>query len=49
MVRESVSKMENGKTAEPSGEVSKMVRAIGEAKVDMITDLVNQIIVERAI
>ena len=48
MVRESISKMKNGKTAGPSGVVSEMVKAAGETG-DMVTDLVNQIIVEGAI
>ena len=37
--------MKNGKAAGPSGVVSEMVKAAGKAGVDMITDLVNQIIV----
>ena len=47
MFRESISKMKNGKAAGPSGAVSEIVKAGGEAEVDMITDLVNQIIVEQ--
>ena len=43
MVRELISKMKNGKAAGPSEVVSEMVKAAGEVKVDMITDLVNQI------
>ena len=35
--------MKNGKAAGPSEVVSEMVKAAGEVKVDMITDLVNQI------
>ena len=46
MITESISKMENGKAARSSGVVSEMVNAAGEAGVDMITTLVNQIIVE---
>ena len=46
MIRESISKMKNGKTAEPSSVVSEMVKAAGEAGFDMITNLKNQIIVE---
>ena len=49
IVRESVIKMKNGKAAGPSGVVSYMLKAAGEAGVHMITDLVNQIIVERII
>ena len=41
--------MKNGKTAGPSGVVSEMVKAAGETGADMVTDLVNQIIVEGAI
>ena len=42
--------MKNGKAAGPSGVMPEMmVKAAGEAGVDMITDLVNQIIVEGAI
>lgn len=46
MVRESVSKMKNRKTAGPSGLVSKLVKKPAEAEADMITDLVCQRIVE---
>ena len=46
MITESISKMENGKAAGSSGVVSEMVNAAGEAGVDMITTLVNQILVE---
>ena len=50
MVRESVSKIKNGKFAGPSrGFVSEMVKAAGEARVHMIADLVNHIIVEGVI
>ena len=48
MITESISKMENGKAAGSSGVVSEMVNEAGEA-VDMITTLVNQIIVEAII
>ena len=37
--------MKNGKTAGPSGVVSEMVKVPGEAGVDMITDLINHIMV----
>ena len=42
MVRESTSKMKNGKAAGRSGVVSEMVKSAGEADVDIITDIVNQ-------
>ena len=45
MVRESISKMKNGKDAGPSGIVSEMVKEAEEAGADMLTDAVNQIIV----
>ena len=48
MIRESISKMKNGKAAGPSGLVSEMVKALGEG-VDMNTNLVNHIIVDRGI
>ena len=38
--------MKNGKAVGLSGVVSEMVKAAGEVEVNMITDLVNQIIVE---
>ena len=49
MVRVSISKMKNRKAAGPSTVVSEMTVAVGEAGVDIITDLVNQIIVEEVI
>ena len=39
MVRESVSKMKTGKATLPSGLVLEMVKAAGEAEVEMITDI----------
>ena len=45
MVREYISKMKNVKAAGPSGVVSEMIKAAREAKVDMITDMKNYIIV----
>ena len=45
MVR--VKNWKNGKAAGQSRVVSEMVRAAGEAGVDMITDLVNQIVSRR--
>ena len=47
MIRESISKMKNRKAAGPSGLVSEMVKAVGEAGVSINTSLVNQIIVDR--
>ena len=41
--------MKNGKTAGPSGLLSKMIKAAGETWVDMMSDLVNQIIFEGVI
>ena len=49
MVRKSVSKIKKEKAARPSGVVSEIVKAAGETEVDMITDLINQIIVEGVI
>ena len=46
MVRESISLIKNEKDAGSSGVVSEMVKAAGKARVDMITDLVNQILVQ---
>ena len=48
VVIELISKMKNGKAAEPPNVVPEMVKAAGEA-VDMITELVNEITVEGAI
>lgn len=41
--------MKNGKTAEQSGVQSEMGKPVGEAEVEMITNLVNQNIVEEFI
>ena len=49
MFRESINKMRNEKDAEPSAVLPEMVEAAGNTEVDMITDLLNQIIVEWAI
>ena len=38
--------MKNGEISGLSGILSGMIKAAGEAGVDMITDLINQIIVE---
>ena len=43
MVKESISKMKNGKAAKQSGMVSEMVKLAGEAKVDVVTNQINQI------
>ena len=40
MVKESISKPKSEKAAAPSGVLSEMVRAAGEARVDMITELI---------
>ena len=45
MVRESVSKMKNGRAAVTSGIATGIVRPAGEEGVDMINDLVNLITV----
>ena len=47
MVRESIRKRINEKTAGLSGVVSDMVKEAEEAGIDVITDLVNQIIAYR--
>lgn len=44
-VRDSISKMKNGKTIGSLRVLSEMVKATGEGGVDMITDVVNQIVV----
>ena len=49
MVRESISKMKKGKASGQIIIVSEMVKVAGQAGGDMITDLVNQIIVEGVI
>ena len=41
--------MKNRKAAGPSGIMSEMINAAGEVGVDMITKLVNQIIVQGVI
>ena len=45
MVRKSINKTKNEKTAGLSGAVLEMAKAPGKAGVHMITDLVNQIMV----
>ena len=47
MLRESISKIDNGKAAGLSGVVSEMVKTAREAGAEMMTDIVNQIIVDR--
>ena len=49
MVKESISKIKNGKAGGPLGVVQEMVKTTGEAGVDMIIDLVNKTIVEGVI
>ena len=48
MIRDSISNMKNGKATGPTGAVSEMVKTVGEAEVDMITGLVNQIDYKRS-
>ena len=43
-LKESINEIKNGEAAETSGLMSEMVKKAGEAGVDIITDLVNQII-----
>ena len=45
-MRDSIGKIKNGKAIELSCVVSEMVKAAGEAGIDLISDLVHQIIVE---
>ena len=45
MVRESISKMKNGKAAGTSGAVPEMVKTAGEAGLDIMSDQVNEIMV----
>ena len=49
MIRGTTSKMKNGKSAGLSGVVSEMVKSAGETGVDILTDLINQTILEGAI
>ena len=49
IIRESISKLKNGEDTGLLSEVLQMVKVAGEAAVDMITDLVNQIRVEEVI
>ena len=49
MVGESISKTKDGKVARPSGLVSEMVKLTEQARIDLITHLVNEIIVEGVI
>ena len=49
IVRDSISKMKNGKATGSSVVVSEMVKETGEAGTDLIANLVNQIIVEGVI
>ena len=43
IVRESISKMNHGMAAGPSGLVSETVKPAEDAEINMITDLINQI------
>ena len=45
MVAESVMKMKEGKAFSPSGIVIEMVNGVGDAMLDVITDLIDLIIV----
>lgn len=49
MVRVSISGMKNGKDVRKSGVLPEMIKAVGEAGDDMITDAVYQIKAERNI
>ena len=49
MLKESIIKIKIGKSSEPLGVVSEMVKIAREAGVDVITDLVYQIIVKEVI
>lgn len=49
MIRGTTSKMKNGKSAGLSGVVSGMVKSAGETGVDILTDLINQTILEGVI
>ena len=49
MIKESISKMENGKTTEPSGVVSEMLKEAEKAGFYMITHLINQVKVKGVI
>ena len=46
-VRDLISEIKNGKAAGLSGVVSEMVKTAKEVGVEMVTDIVNQIIVDR--
>ena len=49
MIRGTTSKMKNGKSAGLSGVVSEMLKSAGETGVDILTDLINQTILEGVI
>ena len=49
MIRGTTSKMKNGKSAGLSAVVSEMVTSAGETGVDILTDLINQTILEGVI
>ena len=44
MLRESINKIKNGRIVGPSSVLLEMVKVAGEVRLDMMTDLVNQII-----
>ena len=44
MVTDAVNKMKNGKARGPTGVVVEILKAIGDACIDIVTDLVNAII-----
>lgn len=49
MFGESISETKDGKVARPSGLVSEMVKLTEQARIDLITHLVNEIVVEGVI
>ena len=49
MVAEAVLKMKEGKACGPSGIVIEMVKTEGGAMLDVITDMINLIIIEEQI
>ena len=48
-VKQAIMKMKCGKAAGPSGVVAEMLKASGEAGVDLVNDLANSIVYECAI
>ena len=45
-VKLAINKMKSDKAAGPSGIVSEMLKASGEAGIDLVTDLVNSIFIK---